>query len=104
MQNNLPGSGILDAVVFKKVKAATGGRLRFCFVGAAVRHSVTSCSCSPRILLFERLSQLDPIPYFTKRFNADAVFLQPIARETQEFISMTVTPMIIGYGMTETCA
>ena len=37
MQNNLPGSGILDAVVFNKVKAATGGRLRFCMSGAAVR-------------------------------------------------------------------
>jgi long-subunit acyl-CoA synthetase (AMP-forming) len=37
MRNNLPGSGILDAVVFNKVKAATGGRMRFCMNGAAVR-------------------------------------------------------------------
>lgn len=29
----LPGSGILDAVVFKKVKEATGGRLRLCLNG-----------------------------------------------------------------------
>ncbi|TVY24155.1 Acyl-CoA synthetase [Lachnellula hyalina] len=63
MQNNLPGSGILDAVVFNKVKAATGGRLRFCMSGAA-----------------------------------------PIARGTQEFISLAIAPMINGYGMTETSA
>lgn len=29
----LPGSGILDAVVFKKIKEATGGRLRLCMNG-----------------------------------------------------------------------
>ena len=29
----LPGAGVLDAVVFKKVKEATGGRLRICMVG-----------------------------------------------------------------------
>lgn len=29
----LPGAGILDAVVFKKVKEATGGRLRLCMNG-----------------------------------------------------------------------
>ena len=29
----LPGTGILDAVVFKKVKDATGGRLRICLNG-----------------------------------------------------------------------
>ncbi|KAI9830696.1 MAG: long-chain fatty acid-CoA ligase [Phylliscum demangeonii] len=29
----LPGSGLLDAVVFKKVQDATGGRLRVCFNG-----------------------------------------------------------------------
>lgn len=29
----LPGSGILDAVVFKKVKDATGGRLKICMNG-----------------------------------------------------------------------
>jgi long-chain acyl-CoA synthetase len=61
--NALPGSAILDAVVFKKVKEATGGRLRFCMNGAA-----------------------------------------PIARDTQEFISMVISPLICGYGMTETTA
>lgn len=63
MSNGLPGSAVLDAIVFNKVKEATGGRLRLCMNGAA-----------------------------------------PIARETQEFISMAITPMISGYGMTETSA
>lgn len=61
--SGLPGKGLLDTIVFNKVKQATGGRLRFCFNGAA-----------------------------------------PIARETQEFISMAVTPMVSGYGATETAA
>jgi long-chain acyl-CoA synthetase len=30
MANGLPGSGVLDAVVFKKIKEATGGRLKLC--------------------------------------------------------------------------
>ena len=59
----LPGSGILDAVVFKKVKEATGGRLRICMNGGG-----------------------------------------PIAKDTQRFISMAITPMINGYGLTETTA
>ncbi|KUJ10358.1 acetyl-CoA synthetase-like protein [Mollisia scopiformis] len=59
----LPGVGILDAVVFKKVKEATGGRLRICMNGGG-----------------------------------------PIARDTQKFISMAITPMINGYGLTETTA
>jgi long-chain acyl-CoA synthetase len=63
MQNGLPGSGILDAVVFKKIKEATGGKLRFCMNGAA-----------------------------------------PLAKDTHEFISYAITPMILGYGMTETTA
>jgi long-subunit acyl-CoA synthetase (AMP-forming) len=63
MANGLPGSFLLDSIVFNKVKEATGGRLRFCFNGAA-----------------------------------------PIARETQEFISLAVTPMVSGYGSTETAA
>jgi long-chain acyl-CoA synthetase len=63
MANGLPGSGILDSLVFRRVKEATGGRLRFCMSGAA-----------------------------------------PIAKHTQEFISMAVSPMINGYGMTETSA
>lgn len=28
----------------------------------------------------------------------------PIAKDTQRFISMCITPMINGYGLTETCA
>ncbi len=63
MQTGLPGSGILDAVVFKKVKDATGGRLRICLNGGG-----------------------------------------PISKDTQRFISMAITPMISGYGLTETTA
>ncbi|EUC48664.1 hypothetical protein COCMIDRAFT_23635 [Bipolaris oryzae ATCC 44560] len=59
----LPGSGLLDAIVFNKVKEATGGRLRICMNGGG-----------------------------------------PIAKETQRFISIAITPMISGYGLTETCA
>ena len=59
----LPGAGLLDAVVFKKVKDATGGRLRICMNGGG-----------------------------------------PIAKDTQRFISMAITPMINGYGLTETTA
>jgi long-chain acyl-CoA synthetase len=59
----LPGAGILDALVFKKVKDATGGRLRICMNGGG-----------------------------------------PVAKDTQRFISMAITPMINGYGLTETTA
>ncbi|OWP03456.1 hypothetical protein B2J93_7474 [Marssonina coronariae] len=59
----LPGVGVLDSVVFKKVKEATGGRLRVCLNGGG-----------------------------------------PIAKDTQNFISMAITPMISGYGLTETTA
>lgn len=59
----LPGSGVLDAVVFKKVKDATGGNLRICLNGGG-----------------------------------------PVAQETQRFISLAITPMIGGYGLTETTA
>ncbi|KAL5117110.1 long-chain fatty acid-CoA ligase [Pleosporales sp. CAS-2024a] len=59
----LPGSGILDAIVFNKVKEATGGKLRICLNGGG-----------------------------------------PISKETQRFISVAITPMISGYGLTETCA
>jgi len=58
----LPGSGLLDAIVFNKVKEATGGKLRICMNGGG-----------------------------------------PIAKETQRFISIAITPMISGYGLTETC-
>ncbi|MCJ1470900.1 long-chain fatty acid-CoA ligase [Pseudocyphellaria aurata] len=61
MSTGLPGSAILDAVVFKKLKDATGGRLRICMNGGG-----------------------------------------PVAKETQRFISMAITPMIGGYGLTET--
>lgn len=63
MSGGIPGSGIIDAVVFKKVKEATGGRLKLCMNGGG-----------------------------------------PVAKETQKFISMAICPMIIGYGLTETCA
>ena len=61
LSNGLPGTGIIDAVVFKKVKDATGGRLRICMSGGG-----------------------------------------PVSKETQHFISMAITPMIGGYGLTET--
>ncbi len=35
MDNNLPGASVLDAIVFNKVREATGGRLRLCLNGAA---------------------------------------------------------------------
>ena len=63
MSTGLPGTAVLDSVVFKKVKDATGGRLRICMNGGG-----------------------------------------PIAKDTQRFISMAITPMIGGYGLTETCA
>ncbi|ORY65261.1 uncharacterized protein BCR38DRAFT_340991 [Pseudomassariella vexata] len=33
MATGLPGAGLLDAIVFKKIKAATGGRLKLCMNG-----------------------------------------------------------------------
>ncbi|KAI9821243.1 MAG: long-chain fatty acid-CoA ligase [Pycnora praestabilis] len=63
MSSGLPGTGMLDAVVFKKVKEATGGRLRICLNGGG-----------------------------------------PINKDTQRFISMAITPLISGYGLTETTA
>jgi len=59
----LPGTGVLDGVVFKKLQDATGGRLRIAFNGGG-----------------------------------------PISEETIKFISYAVTPMISGYGLTETSA
>ena len=61
MSSGIPGSGILDSVVFKKVKDATGGRLKICLNGGG-----------------------------------------PIAKDTQNFISMAIAPMLSGYGLTET--
>jgi long-chain acyl-CoA synthetase len=63
LSTGLPGSGILDALIFKKAKEATGGRLRVVMNGGG-----------------------------------------PIAKETQRFISLTIAPMISGYGLTETSA
>lgn len=59
----LPGAGVLDAIVFKKIKDATGGRLRVAFSGGG-----------------------------------------PISQDTVKFISYAITPMISGYGLTETSA
>lgn len=61
MSTGLPGAAILDAVVFNKVKEATGGHLRLCLNGGG-----------------------------------------PIAKDTQRFISLAITPMLSGYGLTET--
>ena len=63
MSSGLPGAAVLDSVVFKKVKEATGGRLRICMNGGG-----------------------------------------PIAKDTQRFISLAITPMVSGYGLTETTA
>lgn len=59
---HIPGSSAFD-VIFKKVKAATGGQLRLVLNGGS-----------------------------------------PISKDTQEFISTLLSPMLIGYGLTETCA
>jgi long-chain acyl-CoA synthetase len=61
--HGLPGAEVLDAVVFKSVKDATGGKLRICMNGGG-----------------------------------------PVSKDTQRFISMAITPMISGYGLTETTA
>ncbi|RJE27495.1 long-chain-fatty-acid--CoA ligase [Aspergillus sclerotialis] len=61
VSTNAPIVKVLDALVFNKVRAATGGRLRLCMSGGG-----------------------------------------PIARDTQIFISMTICPLISGYGLTET--
>lgn len=63
MSTGMPGAGILDSVVFSKIKEATGGRMRICMNGGG-----------------------------------------PIAKDTQRFISLAITPMISGYGLTETSA
>ncbi|KAE8380673.1 hypothetical protein BDV26DRAFT_256785 [Aspergillus bertholletiae] len=67
MTTGFPGHGVgaslLDAVVFKKLKDATGGRLRIVMNGGG-----------------------------------------PISKDTQNFISMAIAPMISGYGLTETSA
>jgi len=59
----LPGWGILDAIVFDKIRAATGGNIKAMICGGG-----------------------------------------PIARDTQEFISMAIAPLVKGYGLTECTA
>ena len=63
LNTGLPGVGILDSVIFKKVRDATGGRLRLTMYGGG-----------------------------------------PIAKDTQQFLSMVLCPMVCGYGLTETTA
>lgn len=63
LNNGLPGSGVLDAIVFNKVKEATGGKLRILLNGGG-----------------------------------------PVSKETLRFLSVAITPMISGYGLTETAA
>src|SRR5690606_1950670 len=63
LSKGLPGTGILDAVVFKKVREATGGRLKITMYGGG-----------------------------------------PIAKDTQQWFSMVIAPLIAGYGLTETTA
>jgi long-chain acyl-CoA synthetase len=63
LRNGLPGWGIMDTIVFNKIRAATGGNIKCMVVGGG-----------------------------------------PIARDTQEFISMTLAPLIKGYGLTESTA
>ncbi|KAL1916025.1 uncharacterized protein VTP21DRAFT_6029 [Calcarisporiella thermophila] len=57
-----PVTGLMDAVVFSKLKQQTGGRLRLALSGGA-----------------------------------------PISRETQEFLTVALCPILQGYGMTESC-
>lgn len=67
MSTGVPGSNlgawVLDSVVFKKLREATGGRMRIFMNGGG-----------------------------------------PISTDTQKFLSMTIAPMISGYGLTETSA
>ncbi|KAI0899644.1 acetyl-CoA synthetase-like protein [Annulohypoxylon nitens] len=63
LATGIPGTSVLDSVVFRKIKEATGGRLKLCLNGGG-----------------------------------------PVAKDTQQFISMAIAPMIIGYGLTETNA
>ncbi|BCR88402.1 long-chain fatty acid-CoA ligase FAA1 [Aspergillus chevalieri] len=67
LSTGLPGSGFgtwfLDNMIFKKLKEATGGRLRIVMNGGG-----------------------------------------PISKDTQQFLSMAIAPMISGYGLTETAA
>lgn len=59
----IPGGDTIGNVIFKKVRKATGGHLRYLLNGGS-----------------------------------------PISVNAQEFISNLICPMLIGYGLTETCA
>ncbi|CAI5756217.1 unnamed protein product [Candida verbasci] len=59
---NIPGGSLFD-IVFKKVKAATGGKLRYVLNGGS-----------------------------------------SISVDAQIFVSTLIAPMLLGYGLTETCA
>ncbi|KAI5957266.1 hypothetical protein KGF54_000194 [Candida jiufengensis] len=59
---HIPGGSLFD-IIFKKVKAATGGRLRYVLNGGS-----------------------------------------PISIDAQVFVSTLIAPMLLGYGLTETCA
>jgi long-chain acyl-CoA synthetase len=63
VDRGLPGAGIIDNIVFKAAREATGGRLRFCFNGSSA-----------------------------------------LSEDTLKFISIVITPMVNGYGLTETTA
>lgn len=50
LSNGLPGSGVLDAVVFKKIKEATGGRMKLCLsaggpVAKETQHFISMAIC-----------------------------------------------------------
>lgn len=59
----IPGGDTIGNIIFKKVRKATGGHLRYLLNGGS-----------------------------------------PISVNAQEFISNLICPMLIGYGLTETCA
>lgn len=59
---SIPGASVFD-IIFKKVKAATGGELRVVLNGGS-----------------------------------------PLSKDAQVFITTLIAPMLIGYGLTETCA
>lgn len=54
LQFGLPGVGVIDNVVFKKVKEATGGRMRICMNGggpiAKETHHFVSMAICPMIM------------------------------------------------------
>ncbi|KAI5963974.1 FAA4 [Candida margitis] len=61
-KSHIPGGGIFD-FIFKKVRAATGGRVRYTMNGGS-----------------------------------------PISIDAQTFVATLIAPMLLGYGLTETCA